>query len=259
MPIIEYQLQLDQMSLEIFPANLCNDPFIAYHGTSTFHSEAIERDGFTPGVPPFDIAAASALLKILSDFRASYFDLPKGFTRNNTAQGLKHYLDYIESGQAKISLASLSSACLNFSSGELKGGQALHYITEAKTIIEQATAADPTVQHLIINNILELFDRCENIGRVPGVVYAIRIPLELENFVLENNIIFITHPIPLNWIEGKVVINEPLLEDRNEMNQKVISKLYKSSPPVGLGVHFVRKMIDDNGNDIEIKIIDPIN
>jgi hypothetical protein len=62
----EYTYNLDIDNLEIFPSEIYKDPFVVFHGTSSFHSDNIERNGFIKSQSPFNLDEARELIRILN-------------------------------------------------------------------------------------------------------------------------------------------------------------------------------------------------
>jgi hypothetical protein len=242
MPIQEYPFHLYEPFLEIFPGQYSNDPLIVYHGTSALNSERIENNGLVAGIAPFEIADAIDLINLLRRPEFLPFDVPKGVFRQNIAQGLEHYIQYIQSGTARISFTSLSFAATTFAFGDLKGGQALRYIGEARSILQNAVFKDISLHTLIPESVLRLITYYEQVQNNDGVVYAIGIPRDLTKFQLENNVLYTAKSIPQNSILAKVVIHDIPNISLKIINDKLKEKLLKSTNPVGLQILFGRKL-----------------
>jgi len=249
MPIQEYPFHLYEPFLEIFPAQYSNDPFIVYHGTSILNSERIENNGLVAGIAPFEIADAIDLMKLLRSPAFMPFDVPKGILRKNIAQGLEHYIQYIQSGTARISFTSLSFAATTYACGDLKGGQALRYIGEARLILQSAVFKDVSIRALIPESVLRLIAYYEFVQNNDGVVYAIGIPQDLTNIQLENNVLYSTKSIPPKAILAKVVIRDIPDISLKIINDKLKEKLLRSTSPVGLQIHFGRNLYNDLNNE----------
>lgn len=246
MPIEEHPFHLYEQSLEIFPESISSDSFVIYHGTSILNSARIEEDGFQIGVAPFDIADGLELVELLRRPEFLPYDIPKGFLRNTTAADLEHYIQYIQSGKAKLSFSSLSFAAVNFASGELKGGQALHYIGEARLILHEAIFKNVALRGLVPESVVRIINYYETVQNNLGVVYAIRIPESLDNFQLVNNVIFTSLPISTDLIIAKVIVREATNISIRIVNNKLNSKLNKPTPPLGLQIIFERKLNSEN-------------
>lgn len=245
MPIQDYPFHLYEPLLEIFPEEYSNDPFVVYHGTSILNSELIENNGFLAGIAPFEITQAIDLINILRSPSFSPYDIPMGILNQTIAQGLEHYIQYIQSGSARLSFTSLSFAATTFASGELKGGQALQYVGKARSILQRAVFDDISLRPLIPDSVLSLLNYYDNIQNNFGVVYAIKIPTDLSNYQLENNVLYSSSTILPNSIVAKVIVREVPNISLKIINEKLKAKLQKSTNPVGLQIHFGRTLMND--------------
>lgn len=254
MPIEEHPFHLYEQSLEIFPERISNDQYVVYHGTSILNSARIEADGFQIGIAPFDIMAAIELVNLLRRPEFVLYDRPC-VLGNTTASGLEHYLSYIQGDEAKISFSNLSFAATSFASGELKGGQAQHYIGEARLILHEAVFKNTALINLIPDSVQQILNNYEDVQNNIGVVYAIKIPQTLENFTLQNSVVFATATVPVDLIIAKVFVHGRSDIQMKIVNSKLKSKLEKNTIPVGLGILFGRQ--DDDYGDINI--IEPID
>ena len=155
MPTFDYNL--DRVNLEIFPNDIWQDPNIVFHGTSEYHSQEIERNGFIPATAPFDLNDARELVRVLQLPEIIQFDRPQAFGMT-VSRTLNSYISGIENNDFRLSFAYLSYLCVLFSTGQFKGGQTLGNVREAKSIIQQAIQANPAVEGMITEPINRLFD-----------------------------------------------------------------------------------------------------
>jgi hypothetical protein len=240
MPMQEYPFHLYEPLFEIFPANISNDPFVVYHGTSILNSERIENNGFLAGIAPFEIAQAIDLINLLRSPSFSPYDAPMGMLNQTIAKGLEDYIQYVQSRSARISFTSLSFAATTFASGELKGGQALQYVGKARSILQRAVFDDIKLRPLIPDSVLGLLNYYDCIQNNLGVVYAINIPTDLSNYQLENYVLYSSGTILPNSIIAKVIVREVPNISLKMIIEKLKAKLQKSTNPVGLQIHFGR-------------------
>jgi hypothetical protein len=248
MPIQEYPFHLYEPLLEIFPEQYSNNPFVVYHGTSILNSERIENNGFLAGIAPFEITDAIDLINLLRSPNFLQHDNPEGIFNQTIADGLEHYIQYLQSGTARLSFTSLSFAATSFAFGALKGGQAFQYVGKARSILQNAVFNDTSLRPLIPESVMRLLNYYDNIQNNFGVVYAINIPTDLKCFQLENNVLYTAEPILQNSIVAKVLVREIPNISLKIINDKLKSKLQKSTNPVGLQIHFGRNLYNDVNN-----------
>jgi hypothetical protein len=228
----EFNFKYDTDSYEIFPKELYSNPLIVYHGTVEYYSEKIEKDGLIANFTPYNINTVKTLLKILPDINFSKYE---NKDRNcSIAKTIVDYLDIHKKNTRKLSFYCLSATCIKFTQNEYKGGQAFREIRMTKVIIDEVIKNDSNLSKCVINEVKELFDEVEKIDKSNGIVYAIKLPANLQGIELDNYIIRSSLSIPADSIIAKVVIpenyntqfmNHEILLKRNE------SKLYNN----GLG------------------------
>lgn len=228
--MIEYPYQHDSENLEIVPKEIWTNPMIVFHGTTTYHSENIEKNGLIINTPPYNIDHVKILVGTLKSNDFSKFDTQKGFFKWTTAFGIEHYLDAIQKKEFRISFSPLSSACVAFTTSATKGGQAFRDIREAKQIIDSAINYDNSIASKIPNEINLLFNELEKVNKSHGVVYAIKLPDDLNGIECNmNNVIYSTVSIPKELIIGKVIIPDSPVElqiMQTKINDKIKTKLH---------------------------------
>lgn len=195
-----YEYFLDTQKLEVFPEEIWSDPYVVFHGTSSFHSENIEREGLIVSKSPYEIESGTILVNLLNSNEIYRFDN----SAKNIATSINDYLTSIQNNSFRLSFACLSSLCLSFSEGKSKGGQALSNIRKAKEIIESAHCEN--IISDIPQKVQELFHLEEQIANQRGVIYAIKLPESLEGITLEMLNIHSSISIPSTHIIGKVII-----------------------------------------------------
>jgi len=239
--MIEYQYQQDDENLEIVPKEVWTNPMVVFHGTTTYHSENIEKNGFIVNRPPYNIDHVEILVGILKSNDFSKFDHKKGFLNWTTAFGIEHYLDAIHKKEFRLSFSSLSSACVAFTTSIAKGGQAFRDIREAKQIFDFAINSDNSLENKIPNEVLLLFNELEKIEISQGVVYAIKLSDDLNGVECDiNNVIYSSVSIPKELIIGKVLIPDSpdvLQIAQTKINDKIKSKLHTNG---GLAIRIWR-------------------
>jgi hypothetical protein len=198
----QYDYILNEQSLEIFPAEIINDPLIVFHGTSSYYSDIIEENGFERGYSPFEQFDVENLASLLEREGFRNFDV------NNIAGSLRHYL----SNKMRLSFTSLSGAAINFATDISKGGQIIGKIRKAEEIVNDATADNAELNDFINQSIRDLFALCNNISNDSGVVYAIRLPNDLNGIKDENLVVYSDYSIPAVSIVGKVILPDEVVE-----------------------------------------------
>ncbi|HEY1039515.1 MAG TPA: hypothetical protein VGF30_08935 [Bacteroidia bacterium] len=214
------------LTLEIFPAEIYSDPLIVYHATISSHSYSIENNGFIVNIPPYPIVNAQSLINFLQSPQISKYDLPKGFWKWTIAQGIEHYLDSIQKDEFSISFASLSSACVSYAFSETKGGQAFRDIREAKQLIDDLMNKNIIQQNIVPQEVIDLFSQLESLEQSTGVVYAVRLPGNLDGIECSAfNVVHSRKSLPVASIVAKIIlppnptelsISPDLLKDKNK-------------------------------------------
>lgn len=243
MPTFDYNLDID--NLEIFPNDIWQDPNVVFHGTSEYHSQEIERNGFIPATAPFDLNDARELVRVLQLPEITQFDRPQAFGMT-VSRTLNSYIFGIENNDFRLSFAYLSYLCVFFSTGQSKGGQTFGNVREAKSIIQQAIQANQAVEGMITEPINRLFELETDVANANGVVYAVRLEAPYGGITEEYGNIHSTVPISANNIIGKVILPNDI--DMNEfaiqaVKQRNQQKLIK---PGHLGIILNRMNLNDN-------------
>jgi len=239
----EYHYNLDIDSLEIFPEEIYKDPFVVFHGTSSYHSESIERNGFIKSRSPFNLDQARELIRILKLPEIIAYDTPSiiGMTQ---AQSLQDYTNAIDGNYFRLSFSCLSYQCVLFSSGQSKGGQAVGTIRRAKQIISKAITDGIATNAVISEPVSKLFNLIENIENAQGIIYAIKLPDTLEEITLELNVVYSSQNISVNSIVGKVFLPEYIEQiDKTTISKKLSDKLYNAR---GLGPIINRREFNED-------------
>lgn len=238
----EYKYLHDSSNLEIVPIEIWGNPMNVFHGTTTYHSESIEKNGLIVNSAPYNINHVKVLVNTLKSSDFSKFDSKKGFFNWTTAFGIEHYLDAIEKKEFRLSFSPLSSACVSYTISATKGGQAMRDIRQAKEIFDLAVKIDSALADKIPNEVHLLFAELEKIERSKGVVYIIQLPEELNGIECDiNNVIYSSVSIPSELIIGKVLIPDSPMElsiDQNLIKEKIKSKLHTNG---GLAIKIFRK------------------
>lgn len=226
--MVTYPFNLDTNNLEVFPPKVWQDPFVVFHGTSSTHSLNIETNGFLKSYSPYDLDAAKELVRILQLPQIEVFDT-KSIVGMTQAETLKDYINAIEKEYFRLSFSYLSSLCVLYATGLSKGGQTVGTIRRAKEILDNAIAAGKAASSQITKPISSLFHGVEEINNSEAVVYAVRLPQDLNGITIEGTGIHSTVNIPANSIIGKTVIPNDFdikLIDIKVANSKRTSKLF---------------------------------
>jgi hypothetical protein len=240
-----FDFNLDRVNLEIFPNDIWQDPNVVFHGTSEYHSQEIERNGFIPATAPFDLNDARELVRVLQLPEIINFDRPQAFGMT-VSRTLNSYIFGMENNDFRLSFAYLSYLCVFFSTGKSKGGQTFGNVREAKSIIQQAIQANQAVEKMITEPINRLFDLETNVANANGVVYAVRLEAPYNGIKEEYGNIHSTVSISANNIVGKVILpndinmNEFTLQAVKQRNQQKLLK------PGHLGIILNRMNLNDD-------------
>lgn len=238
----EYEYKLDRDTLEIFPSEINANPLVVFHGTTSYHSENIERNGFCVNTTPYNIDHVEIIVNTLKNDPFSNFDKKKGFFNWTTSFGIEHYLGSIEKKEFRLSFSPVSYACVSFTESQTKGGQAFRDIREAKEVIDFAIRSDKSLEKLIPDEVNSLFMELEKIDKSQGVVYAIKLLDDLDGIECDmNNVVYSLKDISKEQIIGKVFIPATPTEyvlAQNALNNKIKTKLHNNG---GLGVIIWRK------------------
>lgn len=232
-----FPFSIDNINLEIVPKEICSNPMIVFHGTSSYHSNRIEENGFIVNSVPYEIDKVRILVETLKSNDFSKFDKKKGFLKWTTAFGIEHYLDAIEKGEFRLSFTPLSLAAALYSFSETKGGQALRDIRIAKQIIETAVEHDNSLQEKIPVEVIQLIELLSEIDNSNSVVYAVQLTDNLEGIECDmNNVIYSNISIPKELIVGKVLV--PNSFGQNTFDKKLIDNRIKAKLHTnrGLGI-----------------------
>lgn len=214
----EYDYIFIEQSLEIFPPEIFNDPFIVFHGTSNYYSDNIEENGFERGYSPFEETDVQNLAVLLESENFRNYDV------NNIAGSLRHYL----SSSMRLSFTCLSGAAINFASGISKGGQIIGKIRKAQEIVHEVTANNAELNDIVDQSTRDLFALCGNIANDTGVVYAIRLPNDLKGIKDENFVIHSENSISAEAVVGKVILpDEVQVIERENVTRHVREKSIK--------------------------------
>jgi len=240
-----YEYNLDTVNLEIFPDEIWRDPHIVFHGTSEFHSERIERNGFIPSTSPFDLSDARELIRVLQLPDIAPFDTPRGLLSMSVAQTLQSYIAAIEKGSFRLSFGYLSFLCVFFSEGPSKGGQTLGTIREARMIIEKAIQANPEAKDLVTEPIHRLFQLENDVANARGIIYAVKLIPPFKGVTDEYGTLHSTVAIPPENIIAKVILPNDL--DCKEFESKMVKERNKQklTRPGHLGILLNRMKMDD--------------
>lgn len=245
----QYEFNLDKDNLEIFPEEIWKNPNIVFHGTSEYHSQQIERDGFIPCTSPFNLDDARELVRVLEIPEIAVFDVPKTF-EITVARTLNSYIFGIENNDFRLSFAYLSYLCAYFSIGNLKGGQTFGNIREAKRIINQAIQTNKSLEQYITEPIKRLFQLERDVANSNGVVYAIKLELPYNGITEEYGTIHSTATINPDNIIAKIVLpNDINLHELNILKTKNNTKLLK---PGNLGVILKRMILEEEDKEDEV-------
>lgn len=223
----EYEYIFNDQSLEIFPERIVNDPYIVFHGTSHYYSEHIEQIGFQRNYSPFDENAVVNLVELLESENFINYDV------DNMASSLRHYLN----NNMRLSFTSLSGNAINYATGISKGGQIIGKIRRAQQVVNNALSENPELDNNINELIRNLFILCSDIGNALGVIYAIRLPADLNGIIDENYVIHSYNSIPAISIEGRVILPNGI----EEVDRETVSNRNKQKIIDGIGKILYRK------------------
>jgi hypothetical protein len=210
-----YPLNFNTQTYEIFPEEIWSNKLVVFHGTTTFHSQCIEKNGFKKNYIPYNLDYAKKLIELFNKPEISQFDDEKytvvfdfDKTKSNTANAINQYLATKKSPNSKISFFPLSTSCLKYTIGDNKGGLAFNFIRKTKHIIAKAVLANPYLQKEIPIEVIQLFDLLAKLDNSQSVVYAIKLHYDLNNIQAEdvNKTIYSLESIPASSIVGKIII-----------------------------------------------------
>lgn len=239
--MIEFPFNFDRTVLEVFPASIWDNSLIVYHGTSSYYSGQIEKNGFTRGHCPFDPALGRQLVALLRHSEVCSYDPPSGALQMNVAAIIEQYLNNISVG-IRLSFSPLSGQAALYATGALKGGQILGQIRSAQQIIarcldDRGSAKVPIEISAAVSTIEPLFKMADEVMTSPGVVYAVQLPDSLEGIQVDLNIVYSTMDLPATSLVGKVMV--PGSETRDSLgasshHRRISQKLadHKSIRPV---------------------------
>jgi len=227
----EYQYAfLDEFS-EVFPEEIFNNPYIVFHGTSNYYSDEIEENGFEQGYSPFDENAVESLATLLETENFANYD------ENNIAGTLRHYLQ----NNMRLSFTCLSGCAIEFGLGISKGGQIIGKIRRARAVVQTAVTENPGLVNNISPLIENLFQICDDIGNHLGVIYAIRLPENLNGIIDENFVIYSDYYIPATSIIAKVILPDEI----EEFNRELFASRNKKKLIAGIGKLIFNKENED--------------
>ncbi|WDF61034.1 hypothetical protein PQ462_06620 [Flavobacterium sp. KACC 22758] len=233
--------QFDNINLEIVPQEIWSNPMNVFHGTTTYHSNSIEKNGFKSNWAPYNVEHVKILVETLKSTDFEKYDLKKGFLDWTTAYGIEHYLDALEKKEFRISFTPLSLASAQYTLSKTKGGQAFMAIREAKEIIDLALTKNESLKDKIPNEVVELFNEIKEIDNSNGIVYIVQLPKDLNGIECSiNNVIHSNVEISKGQIIGKVLIPNLLKEfetDKDLIDNKIKSKLHTNG---GLAIQILR-------------------
>lgn len=213
-----YDYFFDHDNLEVFPRDIWEDPDVVFHGTSDYHSNEIEKNGFIPATPPFELDDAKELIRVLQLPDIQEFDSPDSFGMR-LSQYLSSYVIGIENNDFRLSFAYLSYICVIFASGPSKGGQTLGNIRRAKEIINRASQTNPDTKALITEPVKKLWKLENEIANAKGVIYAVKLSSPYKGISEEYGNIHSSAPIAKENIIGKVILPNGI----NTENQDIAS------------------------------------
>ena len=243
-----YNYNLDRINLEIFPPEIWENPNIIFHGTSEYHSQQVERNGFVPATSPFNMDDARELIRVLQLPEIIPFDRPQLFGMT-VSRSLNSYIFGIENNDFRLSFAYLSYLCVYYSTGRLKGGQTFGNVRQAKVIIEEAIQTNPEVEEYITEPINRLFQLESDVADANGVVYAVKIEEPYNGIAMEYGNIHSTLAIPPNRIIGKVILSDDI--NLNEFTIDIAKQRNKQKliKPNHLGIILNRMKLNEDQDD----------
>ncbi len=234
-----FEFYLDTANHEIFPNEIWQDPNIVFHGTSQYHAQTIENNGFVSSTCPFGIKDAKELSTLLQ--------LPQlGDEGSKFSRNLNSYISSIENNNFRLSFAYLSFLSVLYASGQSKGGQILGTIRQAHSLITQAIGNNILGSELLTEPIKRLFNLEINISEENGVVYAVRLEHPYDGITEEYDIIHSTRNISPQNIIGKVILPNGYNFDGFDIAQVKQINRKKLLKPGHLGILLNRNYYDDN-------------
>lgn len=217
----EYKYTFNNQLLEVFPEEVFSNKYIVFHGTSNYYSDKIQENGFERGYCPFNKNGVSKLVNLSENPEFKNYD-PK-----NIAGSLRNYLN----SNMRLSFTSLSGAAIDFATGISKGGQIIGKIRNVQDILNKVVKENPESDNIIDHSIRDLFSLCDKIGNDSGVIYAVKLPNNLNGITHENLVIYSVNSIPATSIVGKVILPNEIIE----INRKSLTKQNKQKLTNGIG------------------------
>lgn len=242
----EFDYQLDNNTLEIFPADICANSFIVFHGTVAHHSEKIEANGFQLGTAAYDPQQGLALADLLEQPGFVHLDVPTVYPIIGSvtlAQDIRQYLTNVQSNDWRISFAILSSAGAQFGLNSFKGGQGYVAIRKAKEIVDKAITASNSLSQAIPSEVQQLFAGLADLDASLGVVYAVELPNNLQGVEIgeSQSIVWSSASIPVSSVIGKVVVPaNTVLPDPKSMKEKGQAKQNRMGGLVSTHIRLTR-------------------
>ncbi|WP_419486727.1 hypothetical protein [Chryseobacterium bernardetii] len=234
-----FEFIFDEVSNEIFPNEIWQDPNIVFHGTSQYHSQTIENNGFVPATCPFGINDAKELSTLLQ--LPQLGDKGSKFSRN-----LNSYIDSIENNNFRLSFTYLSFLSVLYASGQSKGGQILGTIRQAHSIITQAIRNNLLDSEVLTEPINRLFNLETNTSNENGVIYAVRLEQPYDGITEEYGTIHSTRNILPQNIIGKVILPNGYNTYGVDISQVKQINREKLLRPGHLGILLNRSYYDDS-------------
>ncbi len=169
---------------KIFPGEIEARDWIGYHGTSSYYSDSIERDGFRVTKPITDQAIVS-LLQIMKKYGVD----------NTHVSGFRQL--------ASVSFSPISELCLAYCAPNKLGGQGLNHIMDAVNALSSHPLTDD--DQAVLSSIAASIS---DIRRCMPVIYAVFLNgLNAIKFNILTKAVHVTEAILPNRIIAKLCID----------------------------------------------------
>lgn len=238
MKIIEYEFDIE--NLEILAKAIWSKPNIVFHGTTSYHSDNIEKNGFVVNHIPFDIDKVKILIKVLETDGFSKYDDVTGNLNTTTVEGIRNYINTIENRDLRLSFTPLSYLSARYSSSETKGGQIFRLIRKAKMIIDVAIKENK-LEDQVPEEVYDIFTLLNDIDNSDSIVYVIELSKDLVGIECDvNNVIHSSNSLSPEHIIGKVIVPSSFgmnVVEEEKIKLKLRSKLYFNN---GIGLRILK-------------------
>lgn len=224
--IQSFKFELDWDNYEIFPRNIWTNPYVVFHGTSSYYSNDIEDKGFLRGFCPFDLNLVTELIRVLQE------NVPLS---EKVASDLDFYVRGQQRAPLRLSFFYRSYTCALYADGSFKGGQIFTHVKEAFNLLK------PHMDYLSSSPLTELFNILMQIKSQPGIIYAVQLPNDLEGISAELGVIYSKGNISRDLIIGKVLLPNQLQTPELSLGESRKVNISKINKPGNLGPILYRR------------------